>query len=231
MRIASALTDFDSLSKEDFWVYMDRLVNSSQVKIDRPKNTPHPRYPDLIYPLDYGFLEGTRSMDGGGIDVWVGSSPDRELDAVVFAIDLNKRDAEVKVLLGCTDEEKGKILDFLNVHAMRAILVHRYRRGLNAILTRRSVRQFQPEAVPKMVIDQLLEAAIWAPSTHNRQPWRFVVLTSDRIKARFAEAMGEDFRRDLLAEGQTREYTDVLVSRSRNRINNAPLAILLCLDP
>jgi len=38
-------------------------VDSSQLKVDRPKGTSHPRYPELIYPLDYGYLEGTLSAD------------------------------------------------------------------------------------------------------------------------------------------------------------------------
>ena len=34
--------------------------------IDRPKDSP---YPDIIYPLDYSYLEDTYSSDNGGIDV------------------------------------------------------------------------------------------------------------------------------------------------------------------
>lgn len=33
----------------------------------------YPCYPDLIYPIDYGYLAGTSAMDGGGIDVWCGT--------------------------------------------------------------------------------------------------------------------------------------------------------------
>jgi coenzyme F420-0:L-glutamate ligase/coenzyme F420-1:gamma-L-glutamate ligase len=225
------VTDFSSFSKEDFWTFLDRLVDSSRLVIDRPKNSSHPRYPELIYPLDYGYLEGTSSMDEGGIDVWIGSASERELDGIILTIDLKKKDAEVKILLGCTEEEKRKALDFLNDHTMRAVLVRRQSCGLNTILTRQSVRQFRPDPVSKDILDQILEAATWAPSAHNRQPWRFVVLYSEQLKARFAEAMGEDFRRDLLVEGQTPDKADALVSRSSDRINNAPLAVLLCLDP
>lgn len=58
-----------------FWAALDELVATSTVRIDRPKGTAHPRYPSFIYPLDYGYLEGTQAADGGGIDVWVGSLP------------------------------------------------------------------------------------------------------------------------------------------------------------
>ena len=58
---------------EGFWKALDELVNHSEIMIDRPQGTAHPRYPDFIYKLDYGYLKDTSSMDGGGIDVWVGS--------------------------------------------------------------------------------------------------------------------------------------------------------------
>jgi inorganic pyrophosphatase len=109
----------------EFWDYLDRLVAGSQVTIDRPCGSHHPVYSELIYPLDYGYLVGTTTVDGGGIDVWAGSLPGRRLDAVVMTVDLHKRDAEIKLLLGCTEAEKQVILDFLNGSSMRAWLVRR----------------------------------------------------------------------------------------------------------
>lgn len=113
------------MKQDDFWTYLDRLVAASQVIIDRPRATAHPRYPTRIYPLDYGYLEGTTTVDGGGIDVWVGSVESRQLDAVVLTVDLKKRDAELKLLLGCTENEKQIVLDWLNSAAMRACLLLR----------------------------------------------------------------------------------------------------------
>lgn len=52
-----------------FWQALDRLVAECETVIDRPKGTAHPRWPEFVYPLDYGYLRGTSSMDGGGIDV------------------------------------------------------------------------------------------------------------------------------------------------------------------
>jgi inorganic pyrophosphatase len=109
----------------DFWEYLDQLIANSQVVIDRPQGSAHPRYPEMIYPLDYGYLEGTLAMDGAGVDVWVGSQGGRSPGAVICTVDLNKRDAEVKLLLGCSDEEVQAVLDFLNDGGMRALLVRR----------------------------------------------------------------------------------------------------------
>lgn len=58
---------------------MDNLVKQSKIVIDRPRGTAHPKYPDFIYKVDYGYLENTSSMDGGGIDVWVGTKEEKEI--------------------------------------------------------------------------------------------------------------------------------------------------------
>jgi inorganic pyrophosphatase len=109
----------------DFWRLLDELVRACRLKIDRPQGTPHPRYPDLIYPLDYGYLEGTRSGDEGGIDVWVGSALEKTVTAVICTVDLHKRDAEVKILLGCTPVEAQTVLAFHNSGSQAAVLIER----------------------------------------------------------------------------------------------------------
>ena len=92
-----------------FWQALDTLVSESEIVIDRPAGSAHPRYPEFIYPLDYGYLKGTSSMDGGGIDVWRGSDPDGRLDAIICTVDLFKRDSEIKLLIGCTETEKAQV--------------------------------------------------------------------------------------------------------------------------
>ena len=109
----------------DFWRNLDQLVSGAQAVIDRPAGSRHPRYPEFVYTLDYGYLEGTVSPDGGGIDVWVGSLPERTVTAALACVDLVKRDAEVKILLGCTPEEAGRILAFHNTGIQAAILIPR----------------------------------------------------------------------------------------------------------
>lgn len=111
---------------DDFWTYLDRLVASSRIVIDRPKGSHHPRFPEMTYPLDYGYLEGTTAGDGGGIDLFLGSRPDRDLTAVLLTVDLHKRDAEIKLVLGCTEEETQTALEHLNSFSMRALLVNRH---------------------------------------------------------------------------------------------------------
>ena len=93
---------------EDFWNALDELVNSSEIVIDRPKGSAHPRFPDFIYRVDYGYLKNTASMDGAGIDVWVGSG-EKKIDAIMCIVDLMKKDSEIKILIGCTEEEKMEV--------------------------------------------------------------------------------------------------------------------------
>ncbi|HWG85986.1 MAG TPA: inorganic pyrophosphatase [Deinococcales bacterium] len=109
----------------DYWGALDELVAGSRVIIDRPRGSRHPRYPDFTYPLDYGYLEGTTSGDRQGIDVWVGSRDDRSVTGVVMAVDLEKRDAELKVLLGCTPDEMRLVHSVHQDERCGAILVER----------------------------------------------------------------------------------------------------------
>ena len=111
---------------EDFWNALDELVNTSEIVIDRPKGSAHPRFPDFIYRVDYGYLKNTASMDGAGIDVWVGSG-DKKIDAIMCVVDMMKRDSEIKILIGCTEEEKMEVYKTHNeTQYMTGILIRRY---------------------------------------------------------------------------------------------------------
>ncbi len=96
--------------------------------------------------------------------------------------------------------------------------------------TRRSIRRFKADPVPESVIQNILTTATFAPSAHNRQPWRFAVITTQSSKENLANAMAADFERDLRLDGVPLERIQVQINRSKERIVSAPLAILLCLD-
>ncbi|RPH57983.1 MAG: inorganic pyrophosphatase [Chloroflexi bacterium] len=95
-----------------FWKTLEELLATGDIVIDRPKNQPHPRFPEKIYPLDYGYLAGTTSADGDGIDVWVGSQGGRALVGILCTFDTIERDAEIKLLAGCTPADVETILAF-----------------------------------------------------------------------------------------------------------------------
>ena len=110
----------------EFWQAIDSLASSGRIVIDRPKGSSHPKYPDCIYPVDYGYLENTTSMDGGGIDVWRGSLTSNKVDSIICTVDLMKKDSEIKLLIGCTEEETKIIYEFHNnSEFMKGILIKR----------------------------------------------------------------------------------------------------------
>lgn len=106
-----------------FWQRIQELVATSTLIIDRPKGSAHPRFPDVIYPLDYGYLEGTMGGDGDGIDVWVGSEARQQVVGVFITADLLERDAEIKVVLGCTRDEIATIDAFHNQATQGALFI------------------------------------------------------------------------------------------------------------
>ncbi|MBZ0284967.1 MAG: nitroreductase family protein [Anaerolineae bacterium] len=97
------------------------------------------------------------------------------------------------------------------------------------LLQRRSIRRYKSEPVTREIIEQVLKAAIWAPSAHNRQPWRFVVIETQSQKEHLAGAMGIRLRRDLEADSVPEAIIEADVSRSYERMTNAPVLIALCL--
>jgi F420 biosynthesis protein FbiB-like protein len=98
------------------------------------------------------------------------------------------------------------------------------------IKTRRAIRRYQDKPVSREQIEQLLDLACWAPSAHNRQPWRFAVLTQPDDKARLAQAMGERLRQDRTADGDPPDDIERDVTRSYARITGAPVVIVVCLS-
>jgi inorganic pyrophosphatase len=113
-----------NIDYERFWQLADALVAASEI-IDRPRGSTHPRYPEFFYPLDYGFVAQTRAIDGGGVDVWVGSLPERRVTGAIVTIDALKRDAEVKLLIGCTRDEAAQALTGQNHGRQAGVLLWR----------------------------------------------------------------------------------------------------------
>lgn len=66
-------------------------------------------------------------MDGAGIDVWVGTEKRKQIDAIICIVDLMKRDSEIKILIGCTEEEKNIVYQTHNeTQYMKGVLIRRF---------------------------------------------------------------------------------------------------------
>jgi coenzyme F420-0:L-glutamate ligase / coenzyme F420-1:gamma-L-glutamate ligase len=96
--------------------------------------------------------------------------------------------------------------------------------------SRRSIRRFQPKDVDREILNRILETATHAPSAHNRQPWRFAVLTQPEPKSRLSDFLSAEFRRDLTTDGLPETEIEARLQRSKNRIVEAPVVIILCMD-
>jgi coenzyme F420-0:L-glutamate ligase/coenzyme F420-1:gamma-L-glutamate ligase len=94
---------------------------------------------------------------------------------------------------------------------------------------RRSIRRYRDKEVSHETIERVLQAAITAPSAHNRQPWRFAVLKDADTKGRLADMMGERLRQDRLRDGDSPDVVERDVARSASRISGAPVAIIVAL--
>ena len=109
-----------------FWQKLDTLYLSSKFVVDRPRNTCHYKYSNLIYPVDYGYLCDTTGSDQAPIDVFKGSEKSNLVQSVVVSADILKKDCEVKLLIGCSEEEELEILEFLNqTEFQKAVLIRR----------------------------------------------------------------------------------------------------------
>jgi F420 biosynthesis protein FbiB-like protein len=97
------------------------------------------------------------------------------------------------------------------------------------IYGRRSIRRYSSRPIPQELLVSLLEAASWAPSAHNRQPWRFCVVTSTEGKARLGAAMGEQWRADLSADKADPEFIERRVAISHARMTGAAALVIASL--
>lgn len=95
---------------------------------------------------------------------------------------------------------------------------------------RRSIRRFLPDGIPESVVERLLEAAALAPSAHNSQPWRFVVLSDADSRRELQDAMHNQYRDDLVRDDVEEHEIERILRRSKTVFSGAPLVVLLCMS-
>jgi inorganic pyrophosphatase len=110
-----------------FFESLEEVIRENGVTADRPKGSAHPRFPDLIYPIDYGYINETQSQDGQGIDVFRGDDESLGVVGIICSFDNMKKDSEVKILYNCTEENIQTAMKIMNNGLMCGILVRRER--------------------------------------------------------------------------------------------------------
>jgi nitroreductase len=97
---------------------------------------------------------------------------------------------------------------------------------LAAIRGRRAVRSYTDEAVDRRTIEQLLDAAVEAPSAMGLEPWAFVVLEDRDRLARFSNEIKKELARG--GEEPSQELADMLLDPSVNIFYGAPALVIVC---
>ena len=94
---------------------------------------------------------------------------------------------------------------------------------------RQSMREFKDTPVPRQALESALTYATLAPSAHNRQPWRFVVITEIEQKVSLANSMGQRLKRERMQDGDDQKVIEKDAAQSFTRLTQAGAIILLCL--
>jgi F420 biosynthesis protein FbiB-like protein len=97
---------------------------------------------------------------------------------------------------------------------------------IDAIKERRSIRKYSSRPVSTEILKEILEAAQWAPSAHNAQPWRFIVLIDASLKQELSEAMANAWTADMTEDGTPSETRENTSKASVERFTRAPVLIV-----
>lgn len=112
----------------------------------------------------------------------------------------------------------------------------------DSMSTLRAVRRLRPDPVPEAVLERVLQAAVWAPSGGNVQPWRVVVVRDPRHKTGLRDlyrpewqkyAAGYSARLEGLdpEERGKQERTIAAGDRLADRLDEAPAILVFCFNP
>jgi len=113
---------------------------------------------------------------------------------------------------------------------------------ISNIKQRRSIRKYKPDGISKDLIKEIIEAGKYAPSSHNSQPWRFIVIT-DKKKIK---ELSDQIKRWFRLRAQLGEIVGLFNKKIKDEIGaakqrviteqdlffyDAPLLILICAKP
>jgi len=105
---------------------------------------------------------------------------------------------------------------------------------IDLLKSRRSIRAYRPDPIPDEYVQKIIEAARWAPSGGNSQPWEFIVIKRRDLKDKIAELFMESMKQVREAE-LTREkdmrMPALEIEMPEPGFKTAPVFIILCGDP
>ncbi|MFX1590331.1 MAG: coenzyme F420-0:L-glutamate ligase [Promethearchaeota archaeon] len=102
---------------------------------------------------------------------------------------------------------------------------------VNFLKSRRSYKlKFDSNTVDVEIIKRCIEIARWAPSAHNGQFWRYIIMEQGQQREDLINEMNNKLRSDLEKDGKSERFIDSKIKKSRNRFLKAPILIVLCMD-
>jgi nitroreductase len=108
-----------------------------------------------------------------------------------------------------------------------------YDTALELMKNTRSIRRFKPDSLPAEFIEQIIEAARWAPSGFNQQPWEFIVVRKPELRNKIIEfcgALGPQSAQMEITRESWQKEPRWEPARMENDFGVAPVFILLCGD-
>ena len=96
---------------------------------------------------------------------------------------------------------------------------------------RRSYKlEFDTKSVDMNLIRECIEVARWAPSAHNGQFWRYIIMEKGNTRNSLIDRMNEKFKNDLIEDGKSKEFIKTKITNRRESFLKSPLLILQCLE-
>jgi len=105
-----------------------------------------------------------------------------------------------------------------------------YEGFLELIKKRRSIRKFRPDPIPDEYVDKIIEAARWAPSGGNSQPWEFIVVKKQELRNEIIELIKEGYG-SLEAKMEATREPELRFHFAPPGFVRAPVFIILCGNP
>ena len=106
---------------------------------------------------------------------------------------------------------------------------------LDLVKKRRSMRRFKPDPIPEEHIEKILEAARWAMSGANGQPWEFIAVKNPETRDKIVDIVTEQTRRvrifELSRVEELRQPQLARPTKTQVGIKDAPVIIIVCGDP
>lgn len=98
------------------------------------------------------------------------------------------------------------------------------------VKSRRDIRHFSSSKVSRDMVRHLIDLARWAPSAHNAQPWRAIVVDDERTRHRLASEMRKAWLSDLLDDGYGQTKAEATVEQKGwDSSARSAVVVIVCL--